>query len=87
MDDDRKDRFTGAEDLTEPAGRELPGWKGITPRTARRQEELDNLMDDPESGGIQPPGDGNIDNRNRQATIEELATRREDEEVDAGREG
>lgn len=73
MADDRKERFTGAENLTEPAGKELPGWQGITPRTARRQEELDRQMDEPTSGGIQPPRDSNIDGRNRASAEEALA--------------
>jgi hypothetical protein len=66
------ERFRAGEDLHEPPGVLVSGPPGITPRTRRRQEELDRLIAEAGDGGPQPPGDGNIDHRNLQAAQEEL---------------
>lgn len=79
MDNDREERFEEME-LREPAGKVIEPWPGITPRTTRRQEQLDRLMDDPSSGGVQPPGDANVDERNRASAAEGLNLERHLEE-------
>jgi hypothetical protein len=64
--------MTDKEPLHDPAGVPEPDVEGIiTVRTKRRQEQLDRLKADPGDPGFEPPGEGDVDNRNRAAEREQ----------------